>query len=142
MHAAMAVLRPKLIETRARTSGTVVIGTIHGDLHDIGKNIVGMFFEGAGYWVIDLGVDVAPERFVEACRTFRPHVVCLSALLTTTMSRMKDVIALLVETGLRSSVKVLVGGAPVTEEFARDIGADGYSADAAGAVEKARILRS
>lgn len=142
MQAAMTVLRPKLVETRARTSGTVVIGTIQGDLHDIGKNLVGMFFQGAGYNVIDLGVDVPPKRFVEAIANFKPHVVCLSALLTTTMSRMRDVIGLLVETGLRSNVKVLVGGAPVTEGFARHIGADGYSADAAGAVEEARILRS
>ena len=143
MQTAMLVLRPKLVETKAKAAGTIVIGTIQGDLHDIGKNLVGMFFEGAGCQVYDLGVDVTPELFVEAVRTYRPHVVCLSALLTTTMSRMRNVIESLTAAGLRDSVKVMVGGAPVTEEFARDIGADGYSPDAAGAVEKARfILRS
>ncbi len=142
MKAAMLVLRPRLIETGARSEGTVVIGTIQGDLHDIGKNLVGMFMEGAAYRVADLGVDVSPERFVEAVRTLQPRIVCLSSLLTTTMSRMRDVIDALSQAGLRDSVKVLVGGAPVTEEFCRDIGADGYSPDAAGAVEKARTLRS
>jgi 5-methyltetrahydrofolate--homocysteine methyltransferase len=141
MQAAMAVLRPRLIETGAEAAGTIVIGTIQGDLHDIGKNLVGMFFEGAGYQVIDLGVDVAPGRFVEAVRTHKPDIVGLSALLTTTMSRMREVIESLVEAGLRGSVKVMVGGAPVTEKFARDIGADGYSPDAASAVEKARTLK-
>jgi 5-methyltetrahydrofolate--homocysteine methyltransferase len=141
MQAAMAVLRPRLIETGAETAGTIVIGTIQGDLHDIGKNLVGMFFEGAGYQVIDLGVDVAPGRFVEAVRTHKPDIVGLSALLTTTMSRMREVIESLVEAGLRGRVKVMVGGAPVTEKFARDIGADGYSPDAASAVEKARTLK-
>jgi 5-methyltetrahydrofolate--homocysteine methyltransferase len=141
MQAAMAVLRPRLIETGVETAGTIVIGTIQGDLHDIGKNLVGMFFEGAGYQVIDLGVDVAPGRFVEAVRTHKPDIVGLSALLTTTMSRMREVIESLVEAGLRGRVKVMVGGAPVTEKFARDIGADGYSPDAASAVEKARTLK-
>ncbi len=141
MQAAMAVLRPRLIETGAETAGTIVIGTIQGDLHDIGKNLVGMLFEGAGYQVIDLGVDVAPGRFVEAVRTHKPDIVGLSALLTTTMSRMREVIESLVEAGLRGRVKVMVGGAPVTEKFARDIGADGYSPDAASAVEKARTLK-
>ena len=141
MQAAMAVLRPRLIETGAETAGTIVIGTVQGDLHDIGKNLVGMLFEGAGYQVIDLGVDVAPGRFVEAVRTHKPDIVGLSALLTTTMSRMREVIESLVEAGLRDRVKVMVGGAPVTEKFARDIGADGYSPDAASAVEKARTLK-
>ena len=141
MQAAMMVLRPKLIETGVETAGTIVIGTVQGDLHDIGKNLVGMFFEGAGYQVIDLGVDVAPGRFVEAVRTHKPNIVGLSALLTTTMSRMREVIESLVEAGLRGRVKVMVGGAPVTEKFARDIGADGYSPDAASAVEKARTLK-
>jgi len=141
MQAAMAVLRLRLIETGVETAGTIVIGTIQGDLHDIGKNLVGMFFEGAGYQVIDLGVDVAPGRFVEAVRTHKPDIVGLSALLTTTMSRMREVIESLVEAGLRGRVKVMVGGAPVTEKFARDIGADGYSPDAASAVEKARTLK-
>jgi len=140
MQAAMAVLRPKLIETGVETAGTIVIGTVQGDLHDIGKNLVGMLFEGAGYQVIDLGVGVAPERFVEAVRTHKPDIVGLSSLLTTTMPQMREVIESLVEAGLRGSVKVMVGGAPVTEKFAQDIGADGYSPDAASAVEKARVL--
>jgi 5-methyltetrahydrofolate--homocysteine methyltransferase len=141
MQAAMAVLRPRLIETGAKTAGSIVIGTIQGDLHDIDKNLVGMLFEGAGYQVIDLGVDVAPGRFVEAVRTRKPDIVGLSALLTTTMSRMREVIESLMEAGLRDRVKVMVGGAPVTEKFAQDIGADGYSPDAASAVEKARTLK-
>ena len=140
MQAAMTVLRPKLIETGVETAGTIVIGTVQGDLHDIGKNLVGMLFEGAGYQVIDLGVGVAPERFVEAVRTHKPDIVGLSSLLTTTMPQMREVIESLVEAGLRGSVKVMVGGAPVTEKFAQDIGADGYSPDAASAVEKARHL--
>lgn len=141
MQAAMEVLRPRLIETGAETAGTIVIGTVKGDLHDIGKNLVGMLLEGAGFEVIDLGADVAAERFVEAVKGRRPDIVGLSALLTTTMPRMKEVIESLVAAGLRDSVKVMVGGAPVTEKFARDIGADGYSPDAADAVEKARSLK-
>jgi 5-methyltetrahydrofolate--homocysteine methyltransferase len=140
MQAAMTVLRPKLIETGAKTAGTIVIGTVQGDLHDIGKNLVGMLFEGAGYQVIDLGVDVTPARFVEAVKTRGPEIVGLSALLTTTMPRMREVIESLLEAGLRGRVKVMVGGAPVTDKFARDIGADGYTPDAAGAVEMARAL--
>ena len=140
MQSAMEVLRPKLIETGVRTAGMIVLGTVKGDLHDIGKNLVGMLCEGTGYQVIDLGVDVAPERFVEAVRTHKPDIVGLSALLTTTMPRMREVIESLVEAGLRCSVKVMVGGAPVTEKFAQDIGADGYSPDATSAVEKARVL--
>jgi 5-methyltetrahydrofolate--homocysteine methyltransferase len=141
MQAAMAVLRPRLIETGAKATGTIVIGTIQGDLHDIGKNLVGMLFEGAGYQVIDLGVDVAPARFVEAVRTHKSDFVGLSAMLTTTMPRMREVIESLLEAGMRDRVKVMVGGAPVTEKFAQDIGADGYAPDAASAVEKARTLK-
>ncbi|MBN2438357.1 MAG: corrinoid protein [Deltaproteobacteria bacterium] len=142
MQAAMAVLRPRLIATGAKAAGTIVIGTIQGDLHDIGKNLVGMLFEGAGYQVIDLGVDVAPARFVEAARTHKSDFVGLSAMLTTTMPRMREVIESLAEAGMRDRLKVMVGGAPVTEQFARDIGADGYAPDAASAVEKARTLKS
>jgi len=140
MQAAMAVLRPKLVETGVKTAGSIVIGTIQGDLHDIGKNLVGMLFEGAGYQVIDLGVDVAQARFVESVKTSKPDIIGMSALLTTTMPRMKEVVESLVEAGLRERVKVMVGGAPVTEKFAQDIGADGYAPDAASAVEKARSL--
>jgi 5-methyltetrahydrofolate--homocysteine methyltransferase len=141
MQAAMQILRPCLIKTGAKCAGTVLIGTIHGDLHDIGKNLVGMFFEGAGYQIRDLGVNVLPERFVEAVRMVQPRILCISALLTTTMPAMRDVIAKLTDAGLRNYLKVMVGGAPVTEEFAQDIGADGYAHDAAAAVEKARAMQ-
>ena len=140
MQAGMDVLRPKLIEAGAKMAGKIVAGTVKGDLHDIGKNLVSMLMEGAGFQVIDLGIDVPSEKFVEAVRIQRPNLLGLSALLTTTMPRMKEVIESLVEAGLRKSVKVMVGGAPVTEKFARDIGADGYAPDAASAVERAREL--
>jgi len=140
MQAGMDILRPKLIEAGAKMAGKIVAGTVKGDLHDIGKNLVSMLMEGAGFQVIDLGIDVPSEKFVEAVRIQRPNLLGLSALLTTTMPRMKEVIESLVEAGLRKSVKVMVGGAPVTEKFARDIGADGYAPDAASAVERAREL--
>jgi len=140
MQAGMDVLRPKLIETGAKLAGKVIMGTVKGDLHDIGKNLVGMLMEGAGFEVIDLGIDVPSEKFVEAVRSNRPNILGLSALLTTTMLMMKEVIESLVEAGVRERVKVIVGGAPVTEKFAEDIGADGYAPDAASAVVKAREL--
>jgi 5-methyltetrahydrofolate--homocysteine methyltransferase len=140
MQAGMDVLRPKLVEAGAKLAGKVVLGTVKGDLHDIGKNMVRMLMEGAGFQVIDLGVDISSEKFVEAVKSNHPDIVGLSALLTTTMSKMKEVIESLVEAGVRNSVKVIVGGAPVNEKFAREIGADGYAPDAPGAVEKARRL--
>lgn len=140
MQAGMDILRPKLIEAGAKLAGTIVLGTVKGDLHDIGKNLVGMLLEGAGFQVIDLGIDVSSDKFVEAAKTHKPNVVGLSALLTTTMPRMKEVIESLVEAGIRKTVKVVIGGAPVTEKFAKDIGADGYAPDAASAVEKTREL--
>lgn len=140
MHAGMEVLRPKLVESGAKPAGKVVIGTVKGDLHDIGKNLVGMLMEGAGYQVIDIGIDIPSEKFVEAVKVHQPQVVGLSALLTTTMPRMKEVIESLREAGIRNQVKVMVGGAPVTEKFAHDIGADGYAPDAANAAEKVRQL--
>jgi 5-methyltetrahydrofolate--homocysteine methyltransferase len=140
MHAGMNVLRPKLVETGAKLIGKIVVGTVKGDLHDIGKNLVGMLLEGAGYQIIDLGIDVASERFVEAVKTHQPDIIGLSALLTTTMPRMKEVVESLTEAGVRNKVKVWVGGAPVTEKFAQGIGADGYAPDAVSAVEKARRL--
>ncbi len=140
MHTGMGVLRPKLAESGAKFSGKIVLGTVKGDLHDIGKNLVGMLIEGAGYQVIDIGIDVPPEKFVEAVKVHRAQVVGLSALLTTTMPRMKEVIECLREAGIRNQVKVLIGGAPVTEKFARDIGADGYAPDAANAAERVRQL--
>ena len=140
MQAGMEILRPRLIESGAKLAGKIVLGTVKGDLHDIGKNLVGMLMEGTGYEVIDLGIDVPSDKFVDAVKTNKPNLVGLSALLTTTMPRMKEVIESLVEAGVRNSVKVVVGGAPVTEKFAKDIGGDGYAPDAASAVEKAREL--
>ena len=140
MQAGMDILRPKLIETGTKLAGKIVLGTVKGDLHDIGKHLVGMLMEGAGFQVIDLGIDVPSEKLVEAVKSNRPNILGLSALLTTTMPRMKEIIESLVEAGVRDKVKVMVGGAPLTEKFAKDIGADGYAPDAASAVEKAREL--
>lgn len=140
MSAAMEVLRPLLSEAESKGVGTIVIGTVAGDIHNIGKNLVAMLLEGAGFKVIDLGIDVPSEKFVDAVKTERPNMVGLSALLTTTMPKMKEVIDRLTETGLRKSVKVIIGGAPVTEKFARDIGADGYAPNGGEAVTIARAL--
>jgi methylmalonyl-CoA mutase cobalamin-binding domain/chain len=118
----------------------VIIGTVKGDLHDIGKNIVASMMEGSGFEVIDLGTDVTPEKFVNAVRESNPHVVCLSALLTVTMPAMKTTIDALETAGVRAQVKVLVGGAPVTSQYAREIGADGYSDNASGAVSLVKEL--
>jgi 5-methyltetrahydrofolate--homocysteine methyltransferase len=140
MHAGMGVLRPLLAESDVTSAGKIVIGTVKGDLHDIGKNLVKMMMEGAGFETIDLGTDVGPEVFVDAVREHQPNVVGMSALLTTTMAQMKAIVEALEEAGLRSSVKVIVGGAPVTAAFAEEIGADAYGADAASAVDVARSL--
>jgi 5-methyltetrahydrofolate--homocysteine methyltransferase len=141
MHAGMNVLRPLLAETGVEMMGKYVIGTVKGDLHDIGKNLVKMMLEGAGFEVTDLGTDVAPETFVDAVREYQPHLVGMSALLTTTMPGMKETIDALEEVGeLRSMVKVMVGGAPVTADYAEEIGADAYASDAASAIEVARNL--
>jgi len=135
------ILRPLLVgDESAQPAGTVVCGTIKGDLHDIGKNIVAMMLESAGFRIVDLGVDVSPEKIVDAVREQQANLVALSALLTTTMLNMKGAIEALVAAGLRDKVKVMVGGAPVTESWARSIGADGYDKDAPGAVELARRL--
>lgn len=138
MKSALEVLKPILTETGVKPIGKVVIGTVKGDLHDIGKNLVAMMMTGAGLEVVDLGVDVTPEKFCEAVRTYSPQVVAMSALLTTTMPNMKTTIEKLQEEGLRHMVKVIVGGAPVTESFAKSIGADGYAPDAASAAELAK----
>lgn len=140
MKAAMAVLRPRLVETGVKLKGRVVIGTVEGDLHDIGKNLVAMMLEGAGFEVIDLGVEVTADRFVEAVKEYEPDVLGMSALLTTTMIHMPEVIEALNKAGLRDKVKVIVGGAPVTQEYAEKIGADGYAPDAASAVEVVKRL--
>jgi 5-methyltetrahydrofolate--homocysteine methyltransferase len=138
MQAGLAVLKPYLAEEEAQPAGRIVIGTVKGDLHDIGKNLVGMMLSGAGFEVIDLGTDVPPERFVSAVREHRPELVGLSALLTTTMQNMPSTIEALRQAGLRDGIRILVGGAPVTERFAREIGADGYAPDASRAVRIAK----
>jgi len=142
MHAGMAVLKPVLSKSPGRMAGKVIIGTVKGDLHDIGKNLVIMMLEGGGFEVVDLGIDVPVEKFIEAIKIHQPQVVGMSALLTTTMREMKNNIQAVEWAGLRSQVKMIVGGAPVTEKFAREIGADGYAPDAASAVELVRSLIS
>jgi 5-methyltetrahydrofolate--homocysteine methyltransferase len=141
MQAGLSLLKPHLNEEGIEPAGKVVLGTVQGDLHDIGKNLVGMMLQGAGYEIIDLGTDVPPEEFAEAVRIHRPLVVGLSALLTTTMGNMKYAIEAIEDIGLREHVKVIVGGAPLTEEFARSIGADGYGADASRAAGLVRSLQ-
>jgi len=136
----MALLKPLLADRLEASLGRVVIGTIKGDLHDIGKNLVAMMLEGAGFEINDLGSDVTPEAFAKAVEDGNADILCLSALLTTTMPMMKATIDLLQETELRQQVKVLVGGAPVNEKYASQIGADGYAPEAATAVERAKAL--
>jgi len=140
MHAGMDILKPLLAESDVEPTGVVAIGTVKGDLHDIGKSLVGMMMEGAGFEVIDLGTDVGPEKFGEAVRTHKPQLVGLSALLTTTMQNMKSTLEALEDLGVRNQVKVMVGGAPVTDVFAKEIGADGYAPDASRAVTLAKSL--
>ena len=140
MHAGMNVLRPLLTQSEASGRGKVVIGTVAGDLHDIGKNLVSMMLEGGGFEVIDLGTDVKPETFIENLQSEGAGLLGMSALLTTTMPQMKNTIEALQAAGIRDQIKVMVGGAPVTEDFAKDIGADAYASDAAEAVDKARAL--
>ncbi len=140
MKAGMDLVKPLIAESDLPTAGKVVLGTVAGDLHDIGKNLVGMMMESAGMNVINLGVDISPEKFAEAVREHKPDIVAMSALLTTTMLAMKDTIEVLQEEGLRDSVKVIVGGAPVTNDFATEIGADGWAPDAASAKDLALEL--
>jgi methylmalonyl-CoA mutase cobalamin-binding domain/chain len=140
MAGALEILRPLLAETGAETIGTIVMGTVKGDVHDIGKNLVNIMFEGAGFQVIDLGVQVAPEKFVDAVRQHKPDIVGFSAFLTTTMPMFKANMNALAKAGLREEVIVMVGGAPVTQEYADVVGADGYAADASAAVVKAKEL--
>jgi len=140
MQAGLAILKPLLISSGIQSSGKVVIGTVKGDLHDIGKNLVAMMLEGAGFEIVDLGTDVSPEKFIAAIKENGANLIGMSALLTTTMGNMKVVITALKEAGLRDQVKVIVGGAPITEIFARDIGADGFAPDASRAVTLAKAL--
>ena len=140
MKGGMAILKPLLAETGAPRMGKLVIGTVKGDIHDIGKNLVGMMMEGAGFEVRDLGINVAVETYLEALETEKPDILGMSALLTTTMPYMKVVIDTMKEKGMREDYLVLVGGAPLNEEFGKAIGADAYCRDAAGAVETAKAL--
>ena len=140
MKGAVELLRPHLVAAHVQAVGRVVMGTVQGDVHDIGKNLVGMMLEGAGFEVIDLGNDVPPARFVEGVAQHRPDFVGLSAMLTTTMPNMGRTIAALKGAGLRTGVRVVVGGAPVTAAFAREIGADLYAASATEAAERLRVL--
>lgn len=140
MNGALDVIRPLLAEEGVESAGKVIIGSVKGDLHDIGKNLVAMMMTGAGFEVIDLGVDVSAEKYIEALEESNADIICMSALLTTTMTYMKEVIAALEEKGIRDKVKIMIGGAPVTENFAKEIGADKYTADAATAAKEAKIL--
>jgi len=140
MHAGMAILKPILSTSTGAMAGKVIIGTVKGDLHDIGKNLVIMMLEGGGFEVVDLGIDVPGEKFIEAIHQHQPQVVGMSALLTTTMKEMKNTIQAIEWAGLRKQVKTIVGGAPLTEKFAREIGADGYAPDAATAVDVTKSL--
>jgi 5-methyltetrahydrofolate--homocysteine methyltransferase len=140
MQSGLIILRPLLIKDGIEPAGVVVLGTVKGDMHDIGKNLVSIMLEGAGFEIHDLGVDVPPEKFVQAVLEKQPNIVGLSALLTTTMTNMKATIDALTEAGVRGQVKVIVGGAPVTDEFARQIGADGFAPDASRAATLAKKL--
>lgn len=140
MHAGMAILKPILSQSTVTLSGKVIIGTVKGDLHDIGKNLVVMMLEGGGLEVVDLGIDVPADKFIEAIKQHQPQILGMSALLTTTMREMKNTIQAIEWAGFKNQVKTIVGGAPVTEKFAREIGADGYAPDAASAVGLVKSL--
>lgn len=140
MHTALGILKPRLAESKVQSKGKVVMGTVKGDLHDIGKNLVCMMFEGAGFEVVDIGIDAGPEKFVAAVNEHKPQIIGMSALLTTTMTQMKETIDALTAAGVRDKVKIMVGGAPVTQKFADEIGADGFALNATLAVDKAREL--
>lgn len=142
MAAGVELVKPLLPEGEMGSSIKVVLGTVKGDLHDIGKNLVGMMMESSGLQVIDLGVDVAPEKFIQSIRDHKPAILGLSALLTTTMGQMKDIIELLGKEGLRGEVKVIIGGAPISQAYADEIGADGFAADAASAADLCKELAS
>ncbi len=137
MYASLDLLRPLLTESQSQGKGTIVIGTVKGDLHDIGKNLVAMMMEGAGLKIVNLGTDVSPEKFVAAIREYKPRLVGMSALLTTTMPAMKQTIEAIKAAGLRDQVSILIGGAPVTQKYCDEIGADGYAADASSAAQLA-----
>lgn len=140
MKAGMAVIQPLLAEAKIQPLGIVVTGTVKGDLHDIGKNLVGMMLEGAGFEVVDLGVDVSPQQFIDAAREHKAQIIGMSALLTTTMTAMKSTIETIKASDMKDKVCTLIGGAPVTQAYADEIGADGYARDAASAADRAKEL--
>jgi len=140
MQSGLSLLKPLLAESGAEPAGKIIMGTVKGDLHDIGKNLVSMMLEGAGFEVVDLGTDVSAEKFLKAVQDHQPQLIGMSALLTTTMPSMSGTLKALQEAGLRDKVKVMIGGAPVTDGFAKQIGADGYSPDASSAVRLAKSL--
>jgi 5-methyltetrahydrofolate--homocysteine methyltransferase len=140
MHGGMDVVKPLLVESDVPSKGKVIIGTVKGDLHDIGKNLVAMMLEGGGYDVVDLAVDVSPQKYIETAQAEDANIIALSALLTTTMPGMKDTIDAIAAAGLAGKVKVIIGGAPVTQNYADEIGADGYAPDAASAVDLVAAL--
>ena len=140
MHAAMDVLEPLLVASGVKPKATVAVGTVRGDLHDIGKNLVVMMLKGAGFHVIDLGIDIAPDIFITKAEEASASLIAMSSLLTTSMPSMKSTIEILRERGLDTKIKTVIGGAPVTQEYADDIGADGYAQDASSAVDKAKEL--
>jgi 5-methyltetrahydrofolate--homocysteine methyltransferase len=140
MQTGLALLKPHLKEANVQSAGKVAIGTVKGDLHDIGKNLVAMMLEGAGFEILDLGTDVTPEKFVAAVQTGEVDIIALSALLTTTMPNIRATIDALKEAGVRERTRVMIGGAPITEDYARQIGADGYAPDASRAVTIAKSL--
>lgn len=140
MKAGLEILRPQLADQQVEATGSVIIGTVQGDLHDIGKKLVAIMLEGAGFEVKDLGVDISPQDFITAIKQDGADILALSALLTTTMANMETTLKALEEAGLRGQVKVIVGGAPVTQDFADEIGADGFAADASLAVKLAKVL--
>jgi 5-methyltetrahydrofolate--homocysteine methyltransferase len=140
MQSGMSILKPRLQQADVKAMGKIAIGTVKGDLHDIGKNLVAMMLEGAGFEILDLGSDVAAEKFVETVKTQGVNIVAMSALLTTTMPNMKTTVEALKSAGMRDQVKVMIGGAPVTEAYAQQIGADGYASDASRAVALAKSL--
>jgi 5-methyltetrahydrofolate--homocysteine methyltransferase len=140
MHAGLDVVKPLLAHSEIEPVGTVVLGTVKGDLHDIGKNLVAMMLEGAGFRVFDLGIDTPVERFIQAIQENKPQIVGMSSLITNTLPRVGETIEALQQAGLRNQVKVMVGGAPVSQSFADQVGADAYAADASSAVEKAKEL--
>ncbi len=142
MQSSMDIIRPLLAETGVEPAGKIIIGTVKGDLHDIGKNLVGMMCEGSGFEIIDLGKNIEPDAFVAAVEEHKPNILGMSALLTTTIGSMELAINALEEAGIRSTVKIMIGGAPVTQEFADKIGADGYASNAASAVDLAKRFSS